>query len=154
MMSGYTGERLLLTLWVGSLWAIGYLAVPMAFANLDTSVAGAYAGKLFFAVNIIGIVSAVILLVSRLFVFGLSNFHRYWRSWMLLVMLAMSLLLVGYLQPEMQALKQAGLASSISVAERFGSLHKLSESTYLLLSVFGLMLVLTTDKRAEANEAA
>mgnify|MGYP005850925693 CR=1 FL=1 len=153
MMSGYTGERLLLTLWVGSLWAVGYLAVPMAFAHLDTSVAGAYAGRLFFAVNLIGIASAIILLFSRLFIFGLSNFHRYWRSWMLLTMLAISLLFVGYLQPEMQALKQAGLGSGIDAAERFGSLHKLSEITYLLLSLFGLMLVLTTDKRSEASEA-
>jgi hypothetical protein len=40
MLSGYTGERLLLTLWVGSLLSIGYLAVPMAFANLDVTIAG------------------------------------------------------------------------------------------------------------------
>ena len=51
MLSGYTGERLLLTLWIGALWSIGYLAVPMAFANLDVTIAGDYAGKLFSAVN-------------------------------------------------------------------------------------------------------
>ncbi|WP_043888178.1 DUF4149 domain-containing protein [Methylophaga thiooxydans] len=151
MMSGYTGERLLLTLWVGGLWAIGYLAVPIAFANLDTSIAGDYAGKLFFAVNILGIAAAVILLISRLFIFGFKRFHLYWRSWMLLLMLAMSLFFVAYLQPEMQALKQIA-AQPEGVFERFDDLHKLSENLYMLLSLFGLMLVLTTDKSAEADE--
>lgn len=150
MFSGYSGERLILTLWVGSLWAIGYLAVPMAFATLELQVAGAYAGKLFYAVNILGVVSAVILLISRLFVFGLTHFHRYWRSWMMLLMLAVSLAFVFYIQPEMQALRAQGEQS----AARFGDWHKLSENLYLLLSLFGLMLVLTTDKRAEAGGEA
>jgi hypothetical protein len=152
MMSGYTGERLLLTLWVGSLWAIGYLAVPIAFANLDTSIAGDYAGKLFFAVNVIGISSAVILLLSRLFIFGIKRFHLYWRSWMLLLMLAMSLAFVAYLQPEMHSIKQLDWQTDIALAERFANLHKMSENLYLLLSLFGLMMVLTTDKRSEADE--
>ncbi len=149
MFSGYSGERLLLTLWVGSLWAIGYLAVPMAFANLEVHIAGNYAGKLFYAVNIIGVVSATILLISRLFVFGVRAFPRYWRSWLILLMLLVSLAFVGFIQPEMQALKQIGLEQGSNI-ERFNDLHKLSENLYLLLSLFGLMLVLTTDKRAEA----
>lgn len=153
MMGSYSGERLLLTLWVGSLWAIGYLAVPLAFANLEVHIAGAYAGKLFYAVNIIGVVSASILLVSRLFIFGVREFHRYWRSWMLLLMLTISLAFIAYIQPEMQGLKQLGLEQGDNI-ERFNSLHKLSENLYLLLSLFGLMLVLTTDKRAEAKDVA
>lgn len=153
MLSGYSGERLLLTLWVGSLWAIGYLAVPMAFANLDVQLAGDYAGKLFFAVNVLGIVSAGILLISRLFVFGVKHFHRYWRSWLILLMLLVSIMFVFYIQPEMKALKQLGLQQEAIVAE-FNKLHGLSESLYLLISLFGLMLVLTTDKRAEAKDVA
>ncbi|MCX4192909.1 DUF4149 domain-containing protein [Methylophaga sp. OBS1] len=153
MFSGYSGERLLLTLWVGSLWAIGYLAVPMAFANLEVHIAGNYAGKLFYAVNIIGVVSATILLISRLFIFGVRAFPRYWRSWLILLMLLVSLAFAGFIQPEMQALKQLGLEQGSNI-ERFNDLHKLSENLYLLLSLFGLMLVLTSDKRAEAaNEA-
>lgn len=153
MLSNYSGERLLLTLWVGGLWAIGYLAVPMAFANLEVQIAGDYAGKLFFAINIIGVVSAVILLISRLFVFGVSEFHRYWRSWMMLLMLIVSTVFLGFIQPEMQALKQIGLQQADNV-QKFNNLHKLSENLYLLLSLFGLMLVLTTDKRAEATTGA
>jgi hypothetical protein len=68
-------------------------------------------------------------------------------------MLLVSLAFVGFIQPEMQALKQLGLEQGNHI-ERFNELHKLSENLYLLLSLFGLMLVLTTDKRAEAaNEA-
>ena len=154
MISGYTGERLLLTLWVGCLWSIGYLAVPMAFANLEVMIAGDYAGKLFYAVNIIGISCAVILLISRLFIFGLKRFHLFWRSWLLLLMLAMSLAFVGYLQPEMHAIKLLEWQTNVELASRFGELHKISESLYLMLSLLGLMLVLTTDKRAEADTAA
>jgi hypothetical protein len=154
MMSGYTGERLLLTLWVGSLWAIGYLAVPMAFANLETSVAGNYAGKLFYAVNIIGIASGVILLLSRLFIFGLRRFHLYWRSWMLLLMLAICVAFIGYIQPEMHAIKQLDWQQNAELAAQFSRLHMISENLYLMLSLFGLMLVLTTDKRSEADTTA
>lgn len=153
MLSGYSGERLLLTLWVGSLWAIGYLAVPMAFANLDVQLAGDYAGKLFFAVNIIGIVTAGILLISRLFVFGAKNFHRYWRSWLILLMLLVSLMFVFYIQPQMQTLKLMGLQQE-AVVNEFNKLHGLSQSLYMLISLFGLMLVLTTDKRSEAKDIA
>jgi hypothetical protein len=46
MVSNLLGERLLLTLWVGSLFAIGYIAVPMAFATLDDVIlAGQYIGS-------------------------------------------------------------------------------------------------------------
>jgi hypothetical protein len=67
MSVGEKSERLLLTLWVGSLWAIGYLAVPMAFINLnDVPLAADYAGQLFFAVNVLGIGCGVVLIISKL----------------------------------------------------------------------------------------
>jgi hypothetical protein len=153
MLSGYTGERLLLTLWVGGLWAIGYLAVPLAFATLDITIAGDYAGKLFYAVNILGVVSAVILLIARLFSFGLTRFHLYWRSWVLLLMLALSLFFIVYIQPEMRDIKALAWREDALLSARFDFLHKLGENLYLLLSLFGLLLVLTTDKRAEALES-
>lgn len=151
MISGYTGERLLLTLWIGGLWAIGYLAVPIAFTRLDSAVAGDYAGTLFFAVNLLGVISAVILLASRVLIFGVRHCHRYWRSWLLLLMLALSLFFLLYLQPEMQHIRAQEWTHAQELAERFGTLHTLSENLYLLMSVLGLLLVSTTDKRAEAR---
>ncbi len=154
MLSGYTGERLLLTLWIGALWSIGYLAVPMAFANLDVTIAGDYAGKLFYAVNIISLISACILLVSRLFIFGLKTFHRYWRSWLILAMLIMSFIFLAFIQPEMISIKLLDWRADAVLSERFNTLHQFSESLYMLMSLLGLMLVLTTDKRAEAEQVS
>ncbi|HEC74359.1 MAG TPA: DUF4149 domain-containing protein [Methylophaga aminisulfidivorans] len=152
MIASYTGERLILTLWVGALWAIGYLAVPIAFANLDTIIAGDYAGKLFFAVNILSLISATILIVSRLFTFGIRHFHRYWRSWLMLIMLVMSFIFLAYLEPQMASIKALDWRNNTVLMERFDVLHHLSESIYMLMSLLGLMLVLTTDKRSEAEQ--
>lgn len=154
MLTGYTGERLLLTLWVGSLWAIGYLAVPIAFATLEITLAADYAGKLFYAVNVLGIISAVILLIGRLFSFGVKRFHLFWRSWILLLMLVLSIFFIAYVQPEMSTIRTLAWQSDAMLSARFDFLHKLSENLYLLLSLFGLLLVLTVDKRAEADEVS
>lgn len=152
-LNGYTGERLFLTLWVGALWAIGYLAVPMAFVSMDTTTAGEYAGRLFQAVNILGIVSAVMLLIARWFRQGFQTFYRYWRTTIIVLMLLISVLFMAYLQPEMQQMKAMGIASSEAIAIRFNAFHKYSEMLYLLLSLFGLLLVLTTDARLDEGKA-
>jgi hypothetical protein len=150
MLSGYTGERLLLTLWVGTLWAVGYIAVPTAFVSMDVVTAGNYAGKLFQIVNIIGLVAASMLLLGRAVRFGMLSIHHYWRTWILLSMFVLTLIFIAYLQPEMHNIKTLGLGTDPDLAERFGLLHQISKSVYMLNSVLGLLLVLTTDKRAEA----
>ena len=147
----FAGERLLLTLWVGSLWAIGYLAVPLAFATLDTQVAAEYAATLFYAVNIIGLVSGAMLLLGKLFMERLQ-ITRSWRFWLLLLMLALTLVFSVYIQPEIAAVKAtADWRADAALSGRFDDLHQLSENLYLLLSVLGLILVLTADKKAAAN---
>jgi hypothetical protein len=151
-LSGYTGERLFLTLWVGALWAIGYLAVPMAFISMDTVTAGDYAGRLFQAVNMLGIVSAVMLLIARWFRQGFETFYRYWRTTIIVLMLLISVIFMAYLQPEMQQMKALGLGTSEALSMRFAAFHKYSEMLYLMLSLFGLLLVLTTDARMEQGK--
>ena len=60
------GDRILLTLWVGSLWAIGYIAAPTLFATLeDRALAGTLAGAMFEIVAYIGMVCAALLLLSN-----------------------------------------------------------------------------------------
>ena len=55
-------ERILLTLWVGGMWTIGYLVAPVLFGTLnDRQLAGDLAGFLFKIIGIIGLVSGVIL---------------------------------------------------------------------------------------------
>ncbi|HEY9151095.1 MAG TPA: DUF4149 domain-containing protein, partial [Gammaproteobacteria bacterium] len=51
------GERILLTLWVGGLWAIGFIAAPILFAVLeDRTLAGTLAGEMFRALAWLGLV--------------------------------------------------------------------------------------------------
>ena len=47
-MTYRVGERIVAALWVGSLWAIGYLVAPLLFARLDDrGLAGFLAGEFF-----------------------------------------------------------------------------------------------------------
>lgn len=58
-------ERILLTIWVGALWAIGFLVAPTLFAMLpDRVAAGTVAGRLFGYVDLIGLACGSILLLS------------------------------------------------------------------------------------------
>ncbi|MGB5473694.1 MAG: DUF4149 domain-containing protein, partial [Gammaproteobacteria bacterium] len=51
-----TLERVLLTLWVGSLWVTGFMVAPVLFARLDDrALAGTLAGELFGLVAWLGL---------------------------------------------------------------------------------------------------
>lgn len=155
MTTSESSERLLLTLWVGSLWAIGYLAVPMAFINLnDVQLAASFAGKLFFAVHVLGIGCAIVLLLSKVIQFQSAIFQN-WRFLVLLLMLGLSLFFVGYLQPEVTAIRQLEWKTDSALVEQFDQLHSLSENVYLVLSLLGLALVLSKDKsKVDINNGA
>lgn len=147
----FAGERLLLTLWVGSLWAIGYLAVPLAFATINAQIAAEYAAKLFYAVNMIGLISGAMMLLGKLFMERLQII-RSWRFWLLLIMLALTLVFTVYILPEMRGIRaMVDWRADTAFIERFNALHRLSENLYLMLSVLGLILVLTADKKAAAE---
>ncbi len=146
------GERLLLTLWVGALWSIGYLAVPLAFINLETLVAAEYAAKLFFAVSVIGIISGTLILLGKIIIQRGRVIHS-WRFWILIAMLIITLLFSMYVQPEMASIKTVdNWRLETNLAERFEWLHMLSQNLYLMLSIAGLLLVLSTDKNHVAEK--
>ena len=139
-------ERLLLTLWVGSLCAIGYLAVPMAFATLaDVTLAGDYAEKLFATVNILGMACAIILLIVKIILHG-KLVLSLWRFWILILMFVLTLIFSLYLQPEIAAIKLVITEGSDAILERFDLLHSLSEKLYVLLTLLGMTLVLSSDR--------
>jgi hypothetical protein len=57
---------IVVTLWVGALWAIGYIAAPTLFYVLQNPItAGALAGQMFKVVAYLGMVSAFFLLIQR-----------------------------------------------------------------------------------------
>jgi len=146
MKANLLAERLLLTLWVGSLCAIGYIAVPMAFATLaDVTLAGNYAGKLFAAVNMLGLGCGLALLTSKFISIG-KSVVTLWRFWVLVLMISLTLVFSFYLQPEIAAIKQLLSAGDDAVLERFDLFHMLSKNLYMLMTVLGLALVMTTDK--------
>lgn len=147
------GERLLLTLWVGALWSIGYLAVPLAFANIDAMIAAEYAGRLFFAVNVVGLVSGTLLLSGKIILMR-GKVLQFWRFWVLVGMIIITLLLSIYLQPEMAAIKLVeNWRMNDELAQQFNRLHIFSRNLYLMLSIAGLLLVLSSDKPSTANRA-
>ena len=134
------GERILLSLWVGALWSIGYLAVPTLFASLDDRMlAGMLAGKMFTGVSFIGLGCGTALLVS-FWMQGVKPLKER-RVQLILVMLFLVLLGEFLLQPQMAALKAQGLVEGSGAAARFGVLHGIASVLYLVNSIIGLVLL-------------
>jgi hypothetical protein len=145
-------EPLLLTLWVGSLWAIGYLAVPILFATLDDRMlAGMLAGKMFTAVSYIGIGCGTALLV--MVVMTGSRGPRDPRVLLPGLMLVLVALGEFVLQPAMAELKLQGLVEGSAAAARFGMLHGIASLLYLANSLCGLLLLLQTARQRESLRA-
>lgn len=125
----YAGERILLTLWVGALWCIGYIAAPVLFATLDDrALAGLLAGKMFTVVTYLSFACGGILLLFQL----LRPSAGRWRLGVLLGMLFA--IAVGELVVRPQ------MAAAADTAD-FGRLHGLAQGIYLVVSLLGLTLV-------------
>lgn len=135
------GERLLLTLWVGALWAIGYLAVPTLFALLDDRIlAGMLAGRMFTLVSFLGLFCGGVLLLGSILRQGQSAL-RTMRVWLLVAMLLLAAVGEFGLQPMMAQLKAQGLAEGSAQAAQFARLHGVASVLYLINSLCGLLLV-------------
>ena len=128
-------DRILLTLWVGGMWIVGYVVAPVLFGMLERQLAGEVAGRLFSIMSYIGLVCGALLLLSVLVKHGL----RHWRVFVLLGMLLVIVIGQFVLQPMMVELKAAGLEGEIK--EQFGRLHGISSGLFLLNSLAGLALV-------------
>ena len=139
-------ERLLLTVWVGSLLAIGYLAVPILFHQLDDrQLAGQLAGQMFHWVHGLGLACGLSLLLISYYVSrdNMRAYLRQWRYYVLLLMLLLIVLDIFLLQPQMAAIKlQAGWHDSAELMARFGRLHGIASLMYSLTSLGGVVLVI------------
>ena len=137
-------QRILLTFWVGGLWAVGYVAVPVLFNMIfDRFVAGGIAGRLFSIMSYLGLVCGSLLLISVIYQTG-QEWRRTWQVWALLAMLLLVSIGEFMLQPMMQALKAAtpqGFVPGSAEAARFGMLHGISSTLFLVTSLLGLALV-------------
>jgi len=136
-------QRLLLTVWVGAMWAIGYIVAPVLFSAIDSRMqAGAIAGTLFSMVSWIGFVcGALVLTIHRL-----SGDGRLGRVAVLCVVAMLVLTAIGQfgLQPLMADIKAqfpAGVPMDGELKSRFGMLHGISSTLFLITSVLGAIAV-------------
>jgi hypothetical protein len=143
------GERIILTLWVGGLWAIGFLAVPVLFHTLDDrALAGRLAAPMFTLINGIGLTCGALLLLSAAIGDGRA-WYRSWRVGVIAIMMAGMAVILFVIQPQMAALK-VQVAPGGALDPQFGRLHGISSAIYLLVSVLGLLLVAASGRRGSA----
>ena len=137
-------RTLLVTLWAGSLWTVGYLAAPLLFITLqDRILAGTIAGTLFRAEAWLSLVCGVLLLT----IFRADPYLPSRNACTRLVIGMLLCVLVGYfgLQPFMAEIRaaaaQAGGVMDEAMRARFGLLHGLASVIYLLQSLLAVLLV-------------
>lgn len=132
---------ILVTLWAGALWTVGFVVAPALFELLpERALAGAVAGHLFTSVHWIAVVAGGYALVFALVRHGRAAL-RSSVVWLVLVMLAIVAIGALGIQP-MIAEMRSGIAEDAVLRERFALWHGVSSALYALTSVLAVVLVL------------
>lgn len=136
---------ILITAWVGSLWAIGYLAAPALFYTLgeNRQLAGNLAGTMFTWVAYLGLFSGIFLLAHRVAKFGLNAFKQAF-FWAVFGMLLLTLFGHFGIQPMIAQLKAQAMPADVMNSvfrDRFATWHGVASIAYLIESLLGLVLV-------------
>lgn len=133
-----------IALWVGGLWAIGYIAAPMLFSSLgERQLAGMVAGKLFALMGWISLGCAAYLIVFTLIRSG-TRFFKSAIFWLVLFMGLLAAASQFGIQPLMAQLKADALPREVMASvlrDRFAAWHGISSILYLVQSLLGLWLV-------------
>ncbi|MBK9020332.1 MAG: DUF4149 domain-containing protein [Sulfuritalea sp.] len=137
------------TVWVGSLLAIGYLAAPVLFAQLsDRGLAGNLAGVMFSYTAWIGLGCGAYLVLFLLFGKGWRAFQSgvFW-----IVVLMLVLAAAGHfgVQPILAQLKADALPRQVmesALRSRFATWHGVSSVIYLVQSLLGVALVVLQER--------
>ena len=145
------GEKLsslLLTMWVGGLWVVGYLVVPVLFSSLDRMLAGAVAGKLFELIAWLGLLVSALLLLFSVH----SQRRLMWQApviWLLCSMACLTALQLFLIQPEIARMKLLAVQSAPELGPGsaiFARWHAGASLVYLLQSLLGIGLVLWSER--------
>lgn len=135
---------LLVTAWVGGLWAIGCIAAPALFSTLtDKQLAGLLAGKMLSWIAYFGLFSAFYLLMHRAIRDGTAALKQGF-FWAVVAMLLLTLAGQFGIYPILAQLKlQAGAVDVMQsvFADRFRTWHGVASIGYLLESLLGIVLV-------------
>jgi hypothetical protein len=148
----------LIALWCGLTWTIGYVVAPTLFRMLDNpALAGNLAGALFRFQAYASLLIGVLIMCLSARAPGPRDAHRRLRS-QTDVRLALAMLLanlLGYfaLQPFMHAAREAMAADYAMAHGRFAALHAASAVAYLMQSVLGLWLLMRQSGPAPVNPA-
>jgi len=136
-------QRLLLSAWVGGMWAIGYVVAPVLFSSLDSRMqAGAIAGVLFTMLSWIGLVCGALILLLQLKarVGGMAR-----AAWicvvLMLVITAIGQFGIQPIMAEMKTHVAPGTEMSGALRERFGMWHGISSILFLCSSVLGALAI-------------
>ena len=136
---------LAITLWVGGMWAIGYMAAPVLFASLgDRQLAGMVAGKLFALIGWVGLGSAawlIIFLGAR----WVGQVVKRAVFWLVVLMALITAASQFGIQPLMAQLKLDAMPREVMesvLRDRFAAWHGISSILYLVQSLLGLWLVI------------
>lgn len=134
-----------ITLWVGGLWAIGYMAAPVLFSSLgDRQLAGLVAGKLFALIGWVGLGCAAWLLAFLISRFAGQVFKR-GVFWLVVLMALLTIASQFGIQPLMAQLKLDAMPREVMesvLRDRFATWHGISSILYLMQSLLGLWLVI------------
>ena len=143
------GYLFCITLWVGALWAIGYLVAPVIFASLaDRQLAGMLAGRLFQLQGWVGLACAAYLVLFFFVRWGVSAFKSA-LFWLILLMATLTLASQFGIQPLMAQLKVDAMPREVMESvfrDRFAAWHGISSILYLVQSMLGLWLVIWSNR--------
>ena len=142
-------QSITVTLWVGGLWAIGFIVAPLLFSRLDDRVlAGALAGKFITVIAWIGIACAVYLLAFRIARFGAACLKQ-GIFWLVLGMLLLVLAGEFGVHSLMEGLRAQALPKEVMASvfrDRFMTWHGVASALHVVQSVLGLVLVVLHGK--------
>ena len=135
---------IIITFWVGALWATGFAAYIIFTSLPDNQMAGQLAGSFFNKISYLGLFSSVYLMLQRLYRFGLPAIKQAY-FWSILMMFL--LVLAGHfgIQPLLAQLKSAALPSDVMqsvFASRFKTWHGIASIAYVMQCLLGFVLVL------------
>ena len=122
---------IVVALWAGGIWAIGYVAAPILFSSIgDRQLAGMVAGKMFALV-------------------GCGQIFKSAVFWLVLFMALMTVASQFGIQPLMAQLKADALPREVMesvLRDRFAVWHGISSILYLMQSGLGLWLVVWANR--------
>lgn len=136
---------LVAALWAGTLWALGYVAAPAAFAVLASGQAGDLVAVLLTRQAWLSIACAAVLLVLLRLSTDLAPPRRTFLNLLVLAMLACTLVMFVGLQPAMANLRELAGPAGVRASPywtQFAVMHGVSQLFHVAQSLLGAWLLI------------